>query len=142
MVQYIIRCQSIVNWVWGPVTELHLNLEGIDSLGITNNDVMELVANLGASYETRSMLLGSFMQGFIYSLFSQARFLPLLLATPRYSSLPHLSDVMLLQKWKNFGRTIHCIMRIFDLIYLLLLAWLILHMKARSVTLKIRHTNH
>mmetsp|Transcript_15896 Transcript_15896/g.36188 ORF Transcript_15896/g.36188 Transcript_15896/m.36188 type:complete len:906 (-) Transcript_15896:167-2884(-) len=103
MVQYIIRCQSIVNWIWGPVTELHLSLEGIDSLGVTNNDVMELVAVIGASHNTQSMLLESFMQGFIYSLFSQ--------------------------KWHNFGRHMHCIMRFFDLIYLVLLAWLILQMK-------------
>ena len=103
MVQYILRCNSEVNWVWGPVSELHLSLAGIDSLGDNNNDMMELIAQIGASERTRSMLLDSFMQGFIHKLF--------------------------LQKWNLFGRHIHYVMRTLDLIYVALLAWLAMHMK-------------
>ncbi len=33
MVQYILRCQSVCMWVWGPVSEYHLDLRGIDSAG-------------------------------------------------------------------------------------------------------------
>ena len=103
MVQYIVRSQSKINWIWGPVTELHLSLDGIDSLGSTNNDVMELVAAHGAAPLTQEMLLGDFMQGFIHDLFRQ--------------------------KWTRFGRRFHVVMRVFDGCYLVLLVWLLFQMK-------------
>ena len=44
LVQYILRTQSKLQWVWGPVSSYNLDLHGIDSMGETGNDVMELCA--------------------------------------------------------------------------------------------------
>lgn len=63
MVQYILRTQSYQRWQWGPVSEYHLNLHGIDSVGESGQDVMEIVARLDASVEVQEMLLDSFMDG-------------------------------------------------------------------------------
>ena len=104
--QYILRCQSKVDWVWGPVTQLSLDLDGIDSLGETNNDVMELVAVIGADPRTQEMLLEDFMQGFLHKLFDQKR--------------------------KQFGFTFHVAMRIFDGLYLIGLMTLMFGMKVPS----------
>lgn len=71
LVQYILRTQSKQQWVWGPVSLYHLNLHGIDSVGDTGNDVMELVARLDASDATQQMLLDLFMDGILHKLFLQ-----------------------------------------------------------------------
>ena len=57
MVLHIVHTQVITEWVWGPVTCFHLDLAGIDSLGTTNNDVMELVAQMGALKETQALMM-------------------------------------------------------------------------------------
>ena len=43
-------------WKWGPVTQYQVSLEGIDSIGDSDNDVMNLVARYDAADDTRSML--------------------------------------------------------------------------------------
>eukprot|EP00966_Prymnesium_polylepis_P031443 731388-Prymnesium_polylepis.1 len=103
MVQYIVRCESKTIWVWGPITCFHLDLEGIDSCGETNNDVMELVAIIGAGLNTQQMMLDDFMMGLLHTLFAQ--------------------------KWDRFGRRLHIVMRGFDFVYLVLLIQLLMHMK-------------
>lgn len=103
MMQYILRSQSRINWKWGPVTELHLELDGIDSIGEAANDVMELVAQIGAKQETQEMLLETFMQGFLHNLF--------------------------VDKWRRYGRAVHYVMRALDLVYLALLAFQAMSLK-------------
>jgi len=71
MVQYILRTQSKQQWVWGPVSEYNLDLKGIDSVGDTGNDVMEICAGLDALEETQGMLLDDFMAGLLNDLFVQ-----------------------------------------------------------------------
>ena len=44
MFQHIMKKRAKVLWVWGPVTQYQVLLEGIDSIGASDNDVMNLVA--------------------------------------------------------------------------------------------------
>ena len=81
-VRHILKKQCDVEWVWGPVTQFSLDLEGVESAGKGGGDIMELIVRTGASKRTTMMLLDSFMDGFIYKLF--------------------------LRKWKLYGRTLHC----------------------------------
>jgi len=92
IVQYILRTQSTCEWVWGPVSSWWFDLRGIDSVGDTGNDVMELVAKLDATTETQEMLLDSFIDGIFHTLFQQ--------------------------KFHRFGRTVFVVMRILDVGYL------------------------
>jgi len=71
LVQYILRTQSKLQWEWGPVASYNLDLNGIDSIGETGNDVMELCARLDACAETQEMLLDDFMAGLLNDLFMQ-----------------------------------------------------------------------
>lgn len=82
-VRHILRKQCQVMWVWGPVTQFSLDLSGIDSAGAGGGDIMELIVRVDASARTTEMLLDSFMNGFIFQLFSK--------------------------KWTLFGRRLHCI---------------------------------
>ena len=100
MVQYIVRTQSEIQWAWGPVSSYHLNLNGIDSVGETGNDVMELVAMLDAGESTKEMLLDGFMDGLLHKLFLQkyrkcraAHF------TMRFVDLVFLACVFILAVW-------------------------------------------
>ena len=95
MVQYILRTQSECAWVWGPVSQWYLDLRGIDSVGDTGNDVMEIVARLDASTETQEMLLDSFVDGIFHNLFKQ--------------------------KFTTFGRPVFICMRVLDGLYLVTL---------------------
>ena len=61
--QYILRTQSKPLWEWGPVSSYNLDLFGIDSIGETGNDVMEICARLDARERTQEMLLEEFMAG-------------------------------------------------------------------------------
>ena len=70
LVQYILRTQSKQRWV-GASLAYHLDLHGIDSVGETGNDMMELVTRLDASEATQQMLLDSFMDGIVHKLFEQ-----------------------------------------------------------------------
>ena len=56
LVQYILRTQSKQEWEWGPVSSYNLDLKGIDSVGDTPNDVMEICARLDARERTQEML--------------------------------------------------------------------------------------
>ena len=70
-VRHILRKQCDVEWVWGPVTQFALDLEGVDSAGKGGGDIMELIVRTGASRQTNAMLLDSFMHGFIYRLYER-----------------------------------------------------------------------
>lgn len=71
LVQYILRTQSKQEWEWGPVSSFNLDLNGIDSVGDTPNDVMEICARLDANERTQEMLLETFMGGLMHSLFEE-----------------------------------------------------------------------
>jgi len=58
-------------WVWGPVTQFALDLSGIDSVGGGGGDIMELIVRVDASTRTKEMLLDTFMNGFIFQLFTK-----------------------------------------------------------------------
>lgn len=89
LVRHILKNQCEVMWVWGPVTQFALSLQGIDAAGKGGGDIMELIVRTDARRRTCEMLLDSFMNGFIYKLF--------------------------LEKWERFGRKIHYARRLIDL---------------------------
>jgi len=68
--KYILKKQTSILWVWGPVTQHSINLAGIDSAGEGGGDIMELLARLDAKRETTELVLDSFMTGFLYKLFA------------------------------------------------------------------------
>ena len=71
-VQHILKTQVQVLWVWGPVTQFALALHGIDSASSRGaSDVMELIVRDDAQRRTTEMLLDSFMNGFLFSLYEQ-----------------------------------------------------------------------
>ena len=78
---FMLRKQTNVLWKWGPVTAYEINLDGVDSAGDAECDVMEIIGRLDCPKETTEMLLDSFMQGFIHDLF--------------------------VQKWHRYGKWIH-----------------------------------
>ena len=67
--QHIMKRRSTVVWAWGPVTQYQVALHGIDSIGDSDNDVMNLVARASAKKETKEMLGDEMMLGFIHDLF-------------------------------------------------------------------------
>jgi len=95
LVRHILRKQCEVMWKWGPVTQFALDLRGIDSTGQGSGDLMELIVRLGARDRTCEMLLDTFMNGFIYQLF--------------------------LDKWRRFGRRLHYIHRLLDVLLIVLI---------------------
>ena len=103
MLQHVLKRQTNVVWRWGPVTQLRLSLNHIDSCGETGNDVMELIGGLDALREAQQMLLDDFMQGFLHDLFRQ--------------------------KWRLYGRPYYLAMRTVDLIYVGLLMALCIRVK-------------
>lgn len=103
MFQHILKRRAQVNWSWGPVTEYRVHLEGIDSLGDGDNDVMNLVARSDAMEETKQMLADEFLLGFIYKLYQT--------------------------KWTNFGRTVFVATTLCDLLYVGTLAALAISQK-------------
>jgi hypothetical protein len=103
MFKHLLRRQCSVLWVWGPVTQYSINLLGVDSAGDGSGDVMELVGRFDAAKETTTLLLDSFMQGFIYELFKL--------------------------KWNKFGARIHYARVLVDIIGLLLMITMAMRMK-------------
>jgi hypothetical protein len=77
---------------WGPLTQFKLDLEGIDSVGGGANDVMEVVGRVDACQRTQEMLLDDCVEGFLHNLFSQ--------------------------KWRRFGRLVHCCQLALEATYL------------------------
>ena len=98
MFQHIMRKRAQVLWAWGPVTQYQIALHGIDSIGNSNNDVMDLIIRHDASEKTQQMLDDSMMQGFIHKLF--------------------------MQKWSNYGRVCHYFLLATDLFYIISLGQL------------------
>lgn len=89
MHQHIMRRELTTTlWVWGPITQYQISLEGIDSSGCSPSDVMEVIARDDASLVTKKFLLDDFMQGFLFALFGQ--------------------------KWARFGWYVHCTMCLLD----------------------------
>jgi hypothetical protein len=88
----ILSARLIFNWRWGPLTSYRMELNEIDSVGVTGNDIMEIVASLDATDATRELLLDTFMQGFLHQLF--------------------------LSKWRRFAGPIYYLLRALDLVYL------------------------
>ena len=106
--RYIIKRQSEIEWVWGPVTQYALSLEGIDSSGTGGGDIMELIVTVGAHQRTTEMVLDSFMNGFIHQLY--------------------------LSKWRKFGRKLHMVRIILEGVLLAGLVLQVLMLKERSST--------
>jgi len=71
MVRHALRKQSEVMWEWGPVSQFALDLAGIDSSGSGGGDLMELVVAAGAKQGCREMILDSFLNGFLYTLYQE-----------------------------------------------------------------------
>ena len=55
MLRHMLKKQCRVMWVWGPVTQFSLNLEGIDSARVGGGDIMELIARIGANPTTTTV---------------------------------------------------------------------------------------
>ena len=106
MFQHIMRRRSTILWVWGPVTMYQVNLDGIDSIGASDNDVMNLVARPDAIPETRSLLDDDMMRGFIF-------------------------HELFRQKWDNFGRWFYKFNLFID--FLTIIAMLVVAVAAKQM---------
>ena len=104
MVKHILRKQTIILWIWGPVTQHSISLKGIDSAGEGGGDIMELIAQIDASRRTRELVLDTFMTGFIYSLYRE--------------------------KWKKFGYKLYYARLLVDCILLICLVTLSFALKS------------
>lgn len=89
-VKHILRKQCSILWIWGPVTQFSMNLQGIDSAGEGGGDIMELVAREDAFRDTCALLLDSFMLGFINKLFLSKCALPTQLGAATFQHPPLL----------------------------------------------------
>jgi hypothetical protein len=103
MFKHIIQRRSEFEWRWGPLAQYKIALTGIDSVGGGANDVMEIIARLDAGERTQEFLLDTFLEGFLHKLF--------------------------VQKWQRFGRAMHSVLRLFELLYLLSLVTLTMWLK-------------
>ena len=102
--QHIMKTELMsILWVWGPVTQYQIQLEGIDSSGDGASDVMEILIREDASATTMSFILDDFMTGFIFTLYEQ--------------------------KWNKFGWYLHLCLRSIDLGLVLLSAYLCVILK-------------
>jgi len=89
MFQHIMKAElTRILWVWGPVTQYQLVLDGIDSAGHGASDVMEVLIRSDASVVTKQLILDDFMGGFLFQLYQQ--------------------------KWVKFGWYMHLAMRALD----------------------------
>ena len=102
-VKHIMRKQTSIMWVWGPVTQHTIDLNFVDSGGEGGGDIMELVARMNASKETTELLLDSFMGGFLHKLFAA--------------------------KWARYGYKLHYARTFLDLTILLMLILMALLLK-------------
>jgi len=67
-----LRQRVQTEWVWGPVASYKLPLIGLDTEGIAGRQtVMELACDPAALTNTKAMLLDSFMNGFVFHLFTE-----------------------------------------------------------------------
>ena len=103
MAKHLLRKQCSVLWKWGPITQYSISLSGVDSAGSGSGDVMELVGRFDAAKETTTLLLDSFLRGFIYQLFRQ--------------------------KWVKFGSRIHYARCLIDIVGLICLLYTAVCMK-------------
>ncbi len=103
MFRHLLSRRSRVEWRWGPLTQKRIALHGIDSVGGGANDVLEVIGRLDARRSTQEMLLDDFLEGFLHTLF--------------------------VDKWRRFGRAVHALLRLLELIYVAPLLWLTLWLK-------------
>ena len=109
MFQHIMKKEHTKTlWVWGPVTQYQISLDGIDSSGRGASNVMEVLARSDASPETVEFILDNFMKGFIFALF--------------------------VQKWDKFGWYMHLVMRTIDLAVVMSSVMLCTTLKSESET--------
>ena len=94
---------SRILWVWGPVTQYQIGLDGIDSSGHGACDVMEIITREDASLVTKEFILDDFMEGFIFTLYQQ--------------------------KWRKFGWYVHIFCRLPDAALVVLIAILTTELK-------------
>jgi hypothetical protein len=115
MFTFVLRKQTNVLWKWGPVTQYEIDLDGVDSAGDTECDVMEIIGRLDCKKETQEMLLDSFMQGSIHKLYEE--------------------------KWYRYGAPIHYIKLVMHLMYLGQLAWMAFSLKSNPMETTNSKTN-
>ena len=116
MFQHIMRKElTKVLWVWGPVTQYQLSLEGIDSSGHGASDVMEILTREDADVQTQEFLLDDFMSGFLFTLFQQ--------------------------KWAKFGWYMHVAMRALDFAVVLASIMLCITLKNEGETKSEGHSH-
>ena len=111
-VKFLLRKQCATLWIWGPVTQHSLDLAGIDSAGDGGGDLMELVSRVDAVRECTSLLLDSFLQGFLYKLF--------------------------VAKWTNFGWKIHVLFQAMHLAILSVLLGISMRLKSSVTEVQVR----
>jgi hypothetical protein len=108
MLQHIMRREHVnVLWVWGPVTQYQISLDGIDSSSTTSglcpSSVMDVIVREDATRGTMSLLLDDFMTGFLYTLYQQ--------------------------KWHRFGWYLHVMLTALDALVVVLAIQLCLTIK-------------
>jgi hypothetical protein len=101
--RHLLERRAQVEWRWGPLSQIRIELSGIDSVGGGANDVMEVIGRPEASAATQAFLLDAFLEGFLHKLF--------------------------LEKWRKFGLTLHSGLRACELLYLLSLLTLTMWLK-------------
>ena len=109
-VRHILRKQCAVDWVWGSVTQITLDLSGIDSVHDGDQNIMDLIVRSDSSQRTKELLLDNFMNGFIFDLFRE--------------------------KWSRFGRKIHLLSTGIDVVIFLLIVISIISFKIEPTMLR------
>lgn len=67
MFRHLLKKRIVTVWVWGPEAEYKIPLDEIDSSGsVGQMTVMELLVHPDASRDAQSMLLDSFLNGFLH----------------------------------------------------------------------------
>jgi hypothetical protein len=96
MCEHIIRSRCHVQWTWGPVRSFQLPLEQIDTSGDhQRHDLIEIVAMLGARPATQTLVLDTFLGGFVYQL--------------------------IVEKWVRFARAAHYVLLALNMLFLALI---------------------
>ena len=109
-VRHILRKQCAVDWVWGSVTQITLDLSGIDSVHEGDQNIMDLIVRSDSSQRTKELLLDNFMNGFIFDLFRE--------------------------KWSRFGRKVHLISTGIDVVIFVLIVVSIISFKIEPTMMR------
>ena len=107
MMQYVMKVDlTSILWVWGPVTQYQIRLDGIDSAGDGAADVMEIITRRDASIDTKSIILDDFIGGFVFQLYRQ--------------------------KWSKFGWYLHWMLRTLDIVLTSVVVFLCIQLKSNA----------